>query len=105
MGLIERMGEAMLNDDDTMQDKQPATIDGESLKVLPHPRDIRLKTADDVRLELARVYRDMRAGRIETSDGTKLAFVLGHLTKAIEAGTLADRLEMLELTLKNRKIK
>lgn len=83
----------------------PSTIDGASLEVLPLPRDIRLKTAEDVRLELARVYRDMRAGRIETSDGTKLGYVLAQLTKAIETGVLADRLELIELTLKQRKIK
>lgn len=83
--------------------ESPSTIDGASLEVLPLPRDIRLKTAEDVRLELARVYRDMRAGRIETSDGTKLGYVLAQLTKAIETGVLADRLELIELTLKGRK--
>ena len=94
----------MLTENDA-RDKQPATIDGASLEVLPNPRDIRLKTADDVRLELGRVYRDMRAGRIETGDGTKLAYVLGQLTKSIETGTLADRLELLEHTLTTRKAK
>ncbi len=85
--------------------ESPSTIDGASLEVLPLPRDIRLKTAEDVRLELARVYRDMRAGRIETSDGTKLGYVLAQLTKAIETGVIADRLELVELTLQKRKTK
>ena len=87
------------------REEQPATIDGATLELLPLPRDIRLKTADDVRLELARVYRDMRAGRIETADGTKLAYVLGQLNKSIETGQLADRLELLEHTLTTRKAK
>ena len=87
------------------REEQPATIDGATLELLPLPRDIRLKTADDVRLELARVYRDMRAGRIEMADGTKLAYVLGQLNKSIETGQLADRLELLEHTLTTRKAK
>lgn len=90
---------------DLAKENQPATIDGASLHVLPTPREIHLKTADDVRLELARVYRDMRAQRIDMADGTKLAYVLGQLNKAIETGSLAERMEMLELTLKQRKIK
>ena len=85
------------------REEQPATIDGATLELLPLPRDIRLKTADDVRLELARVYRDMRAGRIEMADGTKLAYVLGQLNKSIETGQLAERLELLEHTLTTRK--
>ncbi|WP_297504149.1 hypothetical protein [Ferrovum sp.] len=95
----------MMIDSELAQDKQPSTIDGASLEVLPYPPDIRLKTADDVRLELARVYRDMRQGRIDMADGTKLAYVLGQLNKAIETGSLAERMEMLELTLTQRKIK
>ncbi len=84
---------------------QPATIDGASGDLLPTPAEIKLKSADDVRLEMARVYRDMRAGRIDTADGTKLTYVLTGLLKAIETGLLTDRMEMVELTLKQRKIK
>lgn len=84
---------------------QPATIDGASLHVLPTPQTIHLKSADDVRLEMAKVYRDMRQGRIEMADGTKLAYVLGQLNKAIETGVIETRLELMELTLKQRKIK
>jgi len=87
------------------KEKQPATIDGASLHVLPTPPTIHLKTADDVRLEMAKVYRDMRQGRIDMADGTKLAYVLGQLNKAIETGVIEARLEMMELTLKQRKIK
>ncbi len=84
---------------------QPATIDGASLHVLPTPQTIHLKTADDVRLELGKVYRDMRQGRIDMADGTKLAYVLGQLNKSIETGVIETRLELMELTLKQRKIK
>ena len=76
--------------------KTPAIIDGETFAVLPTPHTIRLKSADDVRVELARVYRDMRHGRIEPSDGTKLAFVLGHIGKMIETTDIEKRIAQLE---------
>lgn len=85
------------------QGNQPATIDGASLHVLPAPPTIHLKTADDVRLEMAKVYRDMRQGRIDMADGTKLAYVLGQLNKAIETGIIEARMEALERTLNARK--
>ena len=84
-------------------DNSPATIDGASLHVLPTPPTIHLKTADDVRLEMAKVYRDMRQGRIDMADGTKLAYVLGQLNKAIETGIIESRMEALERTLNARK--
>jgi hypothetical protein len=71
--------------------------------VLPTPPRIDLKTIDDVRVEMARVYRDMRAGRIETADGTKLSYVLAQLGKLIEAGDLEKRLEAMEGVLLSRK--
>ena len=88
----------------SMKENQPATIDGVSLHVLPTPSVIHLKTADDVRLEIAKVYRDMRQGRIDMADGTKLAYVLGQLNKAIETGVIEARMESLERILKGRKI-
>ena len=72
---------------------------------LPTPPRIDLKTIDDVRVEMARVYRDMRAGRIESSDGTKLAYVLAQLGKLIESGELEKRLEALEGVLVARKVR
>lgn len=80
----------------TTDDNQAVTIEGASGELLPHPKEIKLKTADDVRLEMARVYRDMRQGRIDTADGTKLTYVLTAITKAIETGQLEERLLALE---------
>jgi hypothetical protein len=71
---------------------------------LPTPPRIDLKTIDDVRVEMARVYRDMRAGKLETADGTKLAYVLSQLGKLIESGELEKRLEALEGVLISRKV-
>lgn len=79
-----------------------ATLDGTSLHVLPTPQTIHLKTADDVRLEMAKVYRDMRRGDIDMADGTKLVYVLSQLNKAIETSLVEARMEALERTLNRR---
>ncbi|MBZ0145041.1 MAG: hypothetical protein K8F56_15825 [Rhodocyclaceae bacterium] len=83
----------------------PATIDGATLKVLPTPRRIDLATLEQVRQEMARVYRDMRAGSIESQDGTRLVYVLAQLAKLHESTEVAKRLESLELALNRRKLK
>lgn len=84
-------------------DKQPEIIDGKSGKLLPTPSRIDLKTIDDVRLEMARVYRDMKSGVIETADGTKLAYVLAQIGKLIETHEVEKRIEALESVLGQRK--
>ena len=86
-----------------MKENHAVTIDGASLHVLPTLPTIHLKTADDVRLEMAKVYRDMRQGRVEMADGTKLAYVLTQLIKAIETGIIEQRMESLERILIERK--
>ena len=86
-----------------MRENQLVTIDGVSLHVLPTPRVIHLKTANDLRLEMAKVYRDMRQGDIDMADGTKLVYVLGQLNKAIETGIIEARMESLERILNERK--
>ena len=68
------------------------------------PLKINLHDAHAIRREMASVYRDMRAGHIETSDGTKLAYVLSMMIKAYEAAVLEERLERMEATI-NRRIK
>jgi len=46
-------------------------------------RRIGLKTLRDVRREMARVYRDVRCGNIESSEGTRLTFMLAQIGKVI----------------------
>lgn len=53
------------------------TVTGEVLP--PIPPKINLSTIDDVRLEMARVYRDMRSKDINPQDGTRLTYVLAQL--------------------------
>lgn len=49
-----------------------------------------------IRKELAAVYRDMRAGRIDCNDGTRLAYVLEILRKTHESNVVKNRLGALE---------
>lgn len=51
--------------------------------------------------EMGAVYRDMRKGAIDMSDGTKLAYVLKELRAAIEASSVTDRLAAIEDLLRN----
>ena len=76
--------------------KEPVTVDNISGKVLPSPRGIKLKSIDDVRVEMASVYRGMKGGSIETSDGTKLVYVLSAIAKAIEIHDIEQRIKLLE---------
>lgn len=69
----------------------------------PTPYRIDLKTIDDVRLETARVYRDMRSQKIPTHDGTRLAYVLSQISKLIELHDIEKRVEKLEAKNESRK--
>lgn len=84
--------------------KELVTIDNISGDVLP-TRNIKidLATIDDVRLEMASIYRGMKSGSIETSDGTKLVYVLGAIGKMIEVHQIDQRLIALETILNQRK--
>jgi hypothetical protein len=57
---------------------------------------IHLKTINDVRLEMAKVYRDMKLQKIATSDGTRLTYVLAQIGKMIELHDIEKRVEQLE---------
>ena len=75
---------------------------GKVLTLTPLPK-IDLRDAHAIRRELGSVYRDMRAGRLASQDGTRLAYVLDMIRKAYETAVLADRLELLERTINPRK--
>lgn len=62
---------------------------------------LKLKTMDDVKAELARLYREGKAGRRDVADVSKLANVLSVLGRLIEGTELAARIEALE-QLENR---
>jgi hypothetical protein len=64
----------------------------------PQPQRLRLPlaTAGDVRRELARLYRDGKAGLRDVSDVSRLANVLSVLGRLIETSDLEERLLALE---------
>jgi hypothetical protein len=62
----------------------------------PHPR-INLSTSEDIRREMAKVYRETRCNKIMPSNGTKLVFMLMSILKAYEASEIEKRLVDLEL--------
>jgi hypothetical protein len=63
---------------------------------VPTPPKIPLQSLEDVRREAARVYREARGGRLDTSEASKLSFMLQGLAKMIEAGQIERRIEALE---------
>lgn len=95
----------IIQDQPNTADNEPATIDGSTLRVLPTPQTIHLKTADDVRLEMAKLYRAMKAKDIETQEGTRLCYVLTQIGKMIELSDLEKRIDMLESATPQRRIR
>ncbi len=55
-----------------------------------------LDTLEGVRRELARVYREMRAGTLPSQQGTRLTYVLGEVGKLLALTRLESRIEALE---------
>lgn len=77
--------------------RELVTVDGVEVIDAPTPRlRIPLRTANDVQRELARLYRQMKAGQIPTQDGSRLAYVLNLLRQSIETGDLEARIQALE---------
>jgi len=70
-----------------------------------HPTSYRidLKIIDDIRLEMARVYRDMRSQKIPTSDGTRLVYVLSQIGKILETLEIEKRISDLEAIYEYKK--
>jgi hypothetical protein len=62
----------------------------------PTPR-INLATSEDIRREMAKVYRETRCNKIMPSNGTKLVFILMSILKAYEVSEMEQRITDLEL--------
>lgn len=85
---------------------EPLCVSGEVLP--PPPQDqaavgpqkrrkhIRLVTVDDVRAEMAKLYRAAKAGEIATQDATRYTYMLATLGRLIEVSDLEKRLAALE---------
>ena len=63
----------------------------------PLPR-INLSSSDDIRREMARVYRETRFNKILPNNGTKLVYILTNILKAYESTEIEERLIDLENT-------
>ena len=74
----------------------PITIDNTNGRITPTPVKIDLKSVDDVRLEMAKVYREMRNQNLDAADGTKLIYVLAQIGKMIELHDLEKRINLIE---------
>ncbi len=61
----------------------PRSVDGIAGKPDPTPR-INLSSLENVRHEMARVYRHMRSREIDHQDGTRLIYVLTSICKVLE---------------------
>ena len=79
----------------------PVVIDGATGLVEKLPK-INLSSLEDVRLEMAKVYRDMRSGRIDSQLGSRLVYVLGEIAKMHRLGEMAARIEAVERALAGR---
>lgn len=64
----------------------------------PTPSRLRLKlaTIEDVRRELARLYREAKSGQRNVQDASRLAHVLSVLARLIEGADLERRVLALE---------
>ena len=81
----------------------PEGPDRRGIRLLPTPSPtIHLKTLDDVRIEMAKVYRDMKGGKLPTQDGTRFVYVLSQIGRVIEADQITERVEAVERTLRLR---
>lgn len=61
-----------------------------------------LRTMNDVKSELARLYREGKAGRRDIADVSKLANILSIMGRLIEGVDLAARMDVLESREKGR---
>ncbi len=58
---------------------------------------INLSTSEDIRREMAKIYRETRCNKILPTNGTKLVYMLINILKAYEVAEIEKRLTDLEL--------
>lgn len=79
--------------------RQPIDIDGatgEVLKLPPKRKRAKLDTLQDVRLEMAKVYREARSGLVDNQDATKQVWMLQAIGRVIIDYEIEKRIEALE---------
>ena len=80
--------------------KRPESVmkSGELIDPTPRgrPAKIDLHSLDDVRREMAKLYREARNGQIDTRDATRLVYILGEMVKVFAVRELEARVKTLE---------
>jgi hypothetical protein len=85
-----------------MANKTPCEIDGvtgEVTELSPQKTQryrCKLDTMQDVKREMAKVYRESRSELIDPVTGTKLIWMLQSVARVIEVSDLEKRIEILE---------
>ena len=70
----------------------------EQPEIIEHPTPrINLSTAEDVRREMGRVYREAKTNKLPINEATKLTYILTQILRATETFLLEERLSTLEL--------
>ena len=62
---------------------------------VPAPR-VKLSTPRHVAREMAQTYRLVKAGRLDSAEGSKRVFMLASLAKVLEVANLEARIDALE---------
>lgn len=88
-----------MNQPRTREKHPPLTIEGATGTPDPTPPKIKLNSIGDVRREMATIYREARAGKLDISDAGRLAYVLTGIGKLIEVELIEQRLAHLERKL------
>ena len=78
-----------------MKSSKPLAPAGDA--VAPPRLRLKLTTAEEVRRELARIYREGKSGQRGVADVSRLANVLSLLSRAIEVEELERRVGQLEV--------
>lgn len=92
----------------TREKHSPLTIDATTGALDPPPpaiAKIKLNSLGDVRREMATIYREARAGKLDISDAGRFAYVLTGIGKLIEVEVIESRIAALETLQEQRKLK
>ena len=78
--------------------RAPVTVDGATLALVPTPqrRKPQLTSLEGVRVEMARIYREMESGERDSQDGSRLVYVLTQIGKVLELTEIERRLTVIE---------
>jgi len=76
--------------------KTPLSLVRSDGAAAPIPRRFRLNSLNGVQREMAAVYRLVRTGQMESSEGSKLVYMLAQLGKVTLDANLEDRVIELE---------